>query len=215
MPEPYTVQPGDCLSSIAEDFGFSDYRSIYEDGSNADFRQLRPNPNLIYPGDVINIPDKGGKIDNKGTEQRHHYQIKTTKRFLRLRLRQDNGDPLANTQYQLTVEDDVRTGSTDGDGLLKEKISRTARDAVLEAGNFTWNLQIAALNPIDNTDDDGVSGYQARLKNLGYDSGPIDGICGPRTEAAVRAFQEDYPPLAVDGICGPQTKAKLIEVHDS
>lgn len=215
MPEPYTVQPGDCLSSIAEDFGFADYRSIYEEDCNADFRQLRPNPNLIYPGDVINIPDKEGKFDNKGTDQRHHYRTRATTRYLRLRLRQSNSDPLDKTTYKLTVDGDIRVGTTDGDGMLKEKISRKAREARLEAGGFTWILQIAGLNPMDNTDDDGVSGYQARLKNLSYDPGPIDGIRGPRTEAAVRAFQADYPPLTVDGICGPKTKAKLIEVHGS
>jgi N-acetylmuramoyl-L-alanine amidase len=65
---------------------------------------------------------------------------------------------------------------------------------------------------MENTGDDGVSGCQARLRNLGYDPGPIDGIAGPRTEAAVRAFQRDYS-LTVDGICGPQTRGKLKEVY--
>jgi peptidoglycan hydrolase-like protein with peptidoglycan-binding domain len=36
-----------------------------------------------------------------------------------------------------------------------------------------------------------------------------DGINGPKTIAAVRAFQAAHPPLAVDGAAGPQTKAAL------
>jgi peptidoglycan hydrolase-like protein with peptidoglycan-binding domain len=36
-----------------------------------------------------------------------------------------------------------------------------------------------------------------------------DGINGPKTMAAVKAFQAAHPPLAVDGAAGPQTKAAL------
>ena len=48
-------------------------------------------------------------------------------------------------------------------------------------------------------------GVQARLRDLGFDPGPIDGIRGPRTEAAVRAFQHSRD-LVVDGIVGPKTR---------
>jgi N-acetyl-anhydromuramyl-L-alanine amidase AmpD len=50
---------------------------------------------------------------------------------------------------------------------------------------------------------------QERLKALGYDPGPIDGIFGPRTEDAVSDFQGDHPPLVVDGDPGPLTQAML------
>ena len=42
-----------------------------------------------------------------------------------------------------------------------------------------------------------VSGTQSGLRELGYDPGPIDGILGPRTRAAIRAYQKDHR-LAVD-----------------
>lgn len=61
MPTNYTIRPGDTLSKIASSHGFNDYRHIYNHPSNANFRAKRPNPNLIYPGDVIVIPDKAGK----------------------------------------------------------------------------------------------------------------------------------------------------------
>jgi N-acetylmuramoyl-L-alanine amidase len=58
MSTPYTVQPGDYLGKIARDQGYSTWQEIYYAPDNADFRQLRPNPNLIYPGDV---PDAAGR----------------------------------------------------------------------------------------------------------------------------------------------------------
>lgn len=53
-----------------------------------------------------------------------------------------------------------------------------------------------------------VRDLQRRLQDLGYSPGPPDGIFGPRTESAVRAFQRDSR-LHVDGIVGPRTRAAL------
>jgi hypothetical protein len=43
-----------------------------------------------------------------------------------------------------------------------------------------------------------VAEIQAGLARLGYDPGPIDGIAGPRTRSAIRAYQQDHG-LVVDG----------------
>ena len=51
---------------------------------------------------------------------------------------------------------------------------------------------------------------QTCLRQLGYDPGPIDGIKGPLTTAAVTAFQRDRG-LVPDGIIGPLTQAALAE----
>ncbi len=60
MPFPYTVQSGDNLSAIARRFGLRSWQEIYNLPENADFRRRRPNPNLIFPGDVVMIPGQGG-----------------------------------------------------------------------------------------------------------------------------------------------------------
>jgi uncharacterized protein (TIGR02594 family) len=49
---------------------------------------------------------------------------------------------------------------------------------------------------------------QKRLKALKFDPGPLDGAPGPRTNSAIRAFQQSKG-LAVDGIVGPKTIAAL------
>ncbi len=49
---------------------------------------------------------------------------------------------------------------------------------------------------------------QKKLKKWGYYTGNIDGINGPKTIAAVKAFQKKYG-LTQDGIVGPLTAAKM------
>ncbi|MEM8533725.1 MAG: peptidoglycan-binding protein [Chloroflexota bacterium] len=55
---------------------------------------------------------------------------------------------------------------------------------------------------------DDVQSAQQQLESLGYDVGEIDGIYGPQTEAATRAFQARND-LTVDGIVGSQTWGQL------
>lgn len=212
MPENHIVSQGECLSSIAAQYGFRDYRTIYEDPLNADFRRLRPDPNVIHPGDTIVIPDKQQQTVTCPTGQKHHFVLSRSVRKLRLKMLDSDGKAIANAAYTLTCDQADISGQTDGDGVLLQTIPANASEATLTLQGRIWKLQVASLNPMENTDDDGVSGCQSRLRNLGYDPGPVDGIPGPRTEAAVRAFQDDYS-LTADGICGPETRAKLKEIH--
>lgn len=53
-----------------------------------------------------------------------------------------------------------------------------------------------------------VKDLQSQLKSLNYYKSSIDGIYGPLTADAVRAFQRDNG-LVVDGIAGPKTLAAL------
>jgi peptidoglycan hydrolase-like protein with peptidoglycan-binding domain len=55
-----------------------------------------------------------------------------------------------------------------------------------------------------------VKALQEQLAELGYTIGEIDGVFGPVTVTAVRAFQQDQG-LTVDGVAGPATMAKLTE----
>jgi hypothetical protein len=59
---------------------------------------------------------------------------------------------------------------------------------------------------------DWLTGVQFRLNSLGFGAGRVDGVMGPRTKQAVRAFQKAYPPLMIDGIPGPRTQSKLVAV---
>ncbi len=56
---------------------------------------------------------------------------------------------------------------------------------------------------------DNLQGLLKGTRNPAWDSGPIDGLGGPRTRAAALAFQEDNT-LETDAIVGPLTWGELI-----
>ena len=56
-----------------------------------------------------------------------------------------------------------------------------------------------------------VEKQQLLLSFLGYYNGKVDGVAGPKTQDAIRRFQEKYD-LRVDGIFGAQTEAKIREI---
>lgn len=56
----------------------------------------------------------------------------------------------------------------------------------------------------------GLKAVQELLKHLGHDPGAIDGIDGPKTQGAVKAFQEKQG-LTVDGKAGPKTREALFK----
>jgi peptidoglycan hydrolase-like protein with peptidoglycan-binding domain len=59
-----------------------------------------------------------------------------------------------------------------------------------------------------NLDD--IEGVQKALTKLGFDPGKIDGIDGPNTQKAVRAFQA-HALIGIDGKVGKQTRQALID----
>ena len=208
----YTVQRGDTLAKIAEAFGLTSWKSIYNHGNNANFRKKRPNPNLIYPGDVVFVPTREDRIEAASTDQRHKYIHHRPDQVLRIAAEDMDGRRLAKLPYELMIDSDFRQGTTDAQGMLEEEIRVNAGQATLKIGDYKWSLEIGALNPIEETPDNGISGAQGRLANLGYPIGPIDGICGPKTRAALRYFQADES-LPVSGELDDATRRKLLDVH--
>ena len=84
---------------------------------------------------------------------------------------------------------------------------------------ITWKLKIGKLNPINEEapNDRCVSGFQQRLNNLALNSGPVDGVLGPNTRAAIKAFHDLYQIKTqkdYEGIPDGRTHDKLAAVHD-
>jgi peptidoglycan hydrolase-like protein with peptidoglycan-binding domain len=84
-------------------------------------------------------------------------------------------------------------------------------------GPNTWSALIITVK--QGSQGDAVRGVQEefQFRNLSGDPGTglqVDGIFGPKTDAAVRGFQQalhqDIPSVTVDGIVGPVTWRALV-----
>jgi peptidoglycan hydrolase-like protein with peptidoglycan-binding domain len=62
--------------------------------------------------------------------------------------------------------------------------------------------------------DPAVRDLQQALKALGHDPGPVDGVFGETTQAAVKAFQQERE-IPVDGIVGKVTWINIDEADQS
>jgi N-acetylmuramoyl-L-alanine amidase len=188
----HIVKRGECLSSIAAAYGFADYRRVYEHADNAAFRKRRPNPHVLSPGDELFIPEAKTKNLFLQTGKRHAIVVRRPKKTVRVRLQDSNGVPLAQFSYELEVGGSTVSGQTNSDGCLEAEIPAEVQTGMLVLGGTRMTLQIGFLNPLSDCNDGGVSGVQARLANLGYQPGPVDGVLGSRTLQAVSAFQRDH-----------------------
>jgi hypothetical protein len=206
------VQQGECLVSIAKMYGFEDPGEIYQDAKNADLRRLRPNPNLLYPGDTVVIPAHDLKSFTLSTGKHHKLVVSVPKRKVRVRILDANREPMKNLPYKLDTGARVYEGQSDGDGVVEKMVPAEVEQATLAIGDVTMPLLLGHLNPCDETEDDGISALQARLKNLGYQPGRVDGRLGPRTRAALRRFQGDNN-LEVTGEADDATTKALLDNH--
>lgn len=222
MAKTHRVIQGESLSGIAKKYGFNDWRTIYKCQENTEFRRQRPNPNVIYPGDQVFIPSKDIKEENGNTGKRHIFRKKGSLTLLRLVLHGEDGQPLADVKYQLKIP--IRQGykvyenTTRKDGLVKHEIPADADEGELTlwidkedlGEGYTLPIKISHLDPVEE-----ITGVQARLNNLGFECGAIDGLLGSKTEDAIKAFQEQYKEqgLKANGIADEQTRAKLQELH--
>jgi hypothetical protein len=218
MPTNHTVKQGEFLSAIAEQYGFTDHAKIWDDPANAELKAKRKNPNVLFPGDVLSIPDKETKEVAGGTEQRHRFQARVSRLKLRLVLEDMCEHPIANAKCRLRVEAEEYELTTNGNGKIERVIPAAAESAQLliqdprtPLRDLLIPVKIGHLDPVDE-----VSGQCARLNNLGYHAGPLPSNTEKanqlRLRSAIEEFQCDHN-LSVDGVCGPNTQAKLLAIH--
>ena len=91
-------------------------------------------------------------------------------------------------------------------GIINDVTARALEEARWKLGDRSLYLQEP---PLMRGDD--VAALQARLTEMGFDCGRVDGIYGELTSGAVKEFQKSVG-IAVDGQCGPATVIALIRL---
>ncbi len=203
----HTVEQGEHISSIAMKYGFIDYRTIWDHPRNAELKQKRPDPFVLFPGDRVYIPEKQRKKEAVETGQRHRFKRSGQRLVLRMVIQNFDQQPIANTPCELEVEGETYQLTTDGNGQIERLISQSAQTGKLTILDLEVPVNIGHLDPVEE-----VSGQQARLNNLGYDAGEVGGTDEVKLRSAIEEFQCEHD-LAVNGICGSETQAKLKEIH--
>lgn len=102
-----------------------------------------------------------------------------------------------------------------GDGVVREALSKTGwnRFGRLKCWGDT-QAEAVYTRLIKRVDKpylcgDDVRAVQQKLEEKGYDTGGVDGVYGPNTQKAVKAYQQAQG-LETDGIVGPKTWAALM-----
>ena len=218
MPTTHTVAQGETLTRIAKQYRFGSVEALYNHPDNAEFKQKRPDPNVIFPGDEIIIPDIKPKKMSARAGKSHTFCVKSPKEFLRMQLESASGKTLPNTRVVITMDGEEIDTITDDQGMLELEMTKgTETDAQIDVyldensdePSFSYKAQVTALDPVEE-----LSGVQARCNALGFNCGAPDGVMGKNTRRGVKAFQAAHG-LDVDGVPGPKTKAKLKEVYGS
>src|SRR6266849_1309441 len=97
----HTVRQGEHLSGIAEKYRFHDYRIVWNHPENSDLKSLRGNPNVLFPGDLVAIPNKRLKDVDAATDKRHPFKLHKQPLMLKLVLEKIYNRPIADTDCEL------------------------------------------------------------------------------------------------------------------
>lgn len=198
---------GDSIVSVAKDAGFF-WEDLWNHGSNSDLKSKRKDPNVLYKGDVVHVPELEKKILDKACDQRHEFKRKGDPVKYRVRLLR-YGKARKNEAYTLDLGGELLQGTTDADGKIEQWLPGGCKGGrlILNDGKEIYPVSIHRLDPVDE-----ISGVQQRLKNLGYPVPMVSGTIDKATKAALNSFQKWWQ-LKETGEPDDATKAKLLELH--
>lgn len=154
---PYFVRQGDYLDSIADSYGF-DAQAVWEDKKNEKLRKKRKNPNVLYPGDVLFIPDEDPQECSLAVGAENSYVAEETMvkvKFI--------GPP--DQEYRIEGLDPPKEDTSGGDGMVELEVPTSIHFLWVHypALQLIFPLQIGHMDPVHKP-----SGMQGRLDNLGY-----------------------------------------------
>jgi LysM repeat protein len=162
--QPYVIKQGDYLAALAYQLGF-DADTVWNDPANADLVKLRQNPNILFPSDILYIPEQ---VDKDPAAQ--SLKSGTTNTFVTNRPTVKITVQFADAAFAslpFTVQElpnltGLRTGA-DGTATFSVPVSLAMATVVFSSRTATFACQIGNVDPLGT-----LSGTFQRLQNLGY-----------------------------------------------
>ncbi len=159
--QPYVIRQGDHIGRLAYELGF-DADAVWNDPANDDLRQIRTDPNILWPTDVLYVP-------TPAEPESQDLVVGDTNSFVAdpptMDLRLMFSDPgLASKPVTIAELPDLTGLTIAGDGTLSLTVPVTL-DAVTVVfdDETSFSCQVAFLDPINT-----LSGVAGRLQNLGF-----------------------------------------------
>jgi hypothetical protein len=190
---PYVIRQGDHLAFLAHKFGFN-ADAVWNHPSNADLKNLRQAPNILWPTDILHIPD-----DLVTEPETHSLVMGQTNTFVSSAVPtvtvtiQFTDPSLASQAFTVPELSDLSPNPTGADGTATFDVPVTQRSftIVFTASGVAFAFNVGYLDPVKT-----LSGVFQRLQNLGYidrGTGGTQNIDIDKVREALRAFKGSQP----------------------
>lgn len=191
------VKQGESVSTISQAYGCFP-ETLWNAPQNKTLRGQREDPNVLLPGDQVVVPARRVATVPVKTGARHRVRRRGVSEILRICFLDDASKPRKDVPYLCKIENArgqalaTYEGHTDGEGILQEWVPLDATSARIRldpgtSGEEVFVLRIGTVDPIDT-----LTGIQARLNSLGYDTGEPDGRLEAPTRDALKRFQRTH-----------------------
>jgi hypothetical protein len=185
----YIAKEGETLADIAlRECGLVNLDAIVADEKNKGLFATRPD-RVLHADDLVVLPEleSGSKTEKLEPDVINEFETDRPDANFRLTLLDHARKPRAGLPYKLLLDDGREiTGQTTGEGKIEAGIPYGETTLTLVVGKVHRTLLIGGLKSGFS-----VEGIQARLNNLGYEAGLVDGNAGDATVAAIRRFEKD------------------------
>jgi hypothetical protein len=213
---PYVVRQGDHLLGLAAAGGF-DAETVWNDPANADLKKLRVTYNILWPGDILQVPDPDPSWTPVQTGTTNAFTTGEHKPLTISHTFKRGDAPMANKKYRTlggTSDDASKTTDDQGKATFDVPVEADSVQILFEDGS-SYVLLVGHLDPATT-----LPGAEQRLLQLGYldDVGDLTNDEDARAErdqcvgVALSAFQakNDLPST---GVLDAATAQKLAEVY--
>src|SRR5262249_55678750 len=167
MASKHIVKSGECLASIARLYGFVNPMVLWDSPDNDALKKKRKNPDILYPGDEVAIPDKRPHDVSVGKGKSASLKLNAAVTKLSLKVLDNHTRECSAERSGLTVggvKDRFEDKLTPA-GEIDVEIPALSKRAPLQifAKDVTdpireFDLTLGELDPLDT-----VAGVQARL----------------------------------------------------
>ena len=206
----YIAKEGETLADIAlRECGLVNIDGIIADEKNKGLFATRPD-RVLHADDVVVLPEResGSKTEKLEPDVINEFETDRPEANFVLALLDRARKPRSGLPYKLLLDDGREiSGQTTGEGKIEAGIPYCETTLTLVIGKGQRTLLIGGLKSGFS-----VEGIQARLNNLGYEAGLVDGNAGDATAAAIRRFEKDNQ-LKETGEVGEDLWNKLREVY--